>query len=218
MTKIDTLHSGTRESLLDAAERLFSERGIQAASLRAITEEAGANLAAVHYHFGSKHGLVRAVFARRLAPLNAERLRLLDECEATGGGIEGVLRAFIEPHLGMTELDNSAFGQLMGRAFMEPDDEVREILIEQIQEVFHRFTAALARLLPHLSEPEILRRFHFVAGAIGHTVVCGPLLERLSAGRCRVGGATEAIDPLVTFLAAGLQAPAPAAARPDRNL
>ncbi|HZF08479.1 MAG TPA: helix-turn-helix domain-containing protein, partial [Thermoanaerobaculia bacterium] len=51
MTKtIEPVEAGTRESLMDAAEALFSERGIQAASLRAITERAGANLAAVHYH------------------------------------------------------------------------------------------------------------------------------------------------------------------------
>ena len=58
----------TRESLLDAAESLFAEHGIQASSLRMITQRAGANLAAVHYHFGSKEGLVRAVFSRRLSP------------------------------------------------------------------------------------------------------------------------------------------------------
>ena len=49
----------TMEALLDAAEKLFSEHGIQASSLRMITHQAGANLAAVHYHFGSKEGLVK---------------------------------------------------------------------------------------------------------------------------------------------------------------
>src|ERR1700754_704729 len=102
MTKTtEQIEAGTRESLLDAAESLFSERGIQAASLRAITEQAGANLAAVHYHFGSKQGLVRAVFSRRLAPLNADRLRRLGRCEETGGEIEDVLHAFLAPALDM---------------------------------------------------------------------------------------------------------------------
>src|SRR5215208_668302 len=91
----------TREGLLDAAEDLFSELGIQAASLRAITQRAGANLAGVHYHFGSKQGLVRAVFKRRLEPLNRERLDLLGACEREGAGVEAVLRAFIAPLLRM---------------------------------------------------------------------------------------------------------------------
>ena len=202
--------AGTRESLMDAAESLFAERGIQAASLRAITEQAKANLAAVHYHFGSKQGLVRAVFSRRLAPLNAERLRRLDLCQAAGGSVEEVLHAFLVPALALArEASHGAFGRLMGRAFMEPDDEVREILIEQFSEVFHRFTAALARLLPELPEEEILWRFHFVAGALGHTVACGQLIERFAEGRCPMGGTEDAADHLVTFLAAGLRAPAP---------
>src|SRR5688572_31708077 len=73
-----TEHTDTRESLLDAAEKLFSEHGIQSASLRQITQHAGANLAAVNYHFGSKDGLVRAVFSRRLRPMNDERFRRLE--------------------------------------------------------------------------------------------------------------------------------------------
>src|SRR3954447_24782186 len=91
-------HVDTRESLLDAAESLFAEHGIQAASLRAITQRAAANLAAVHYHFGSKEGLVRAVFSRRLKPLKGERLPLLDAADLAGNppdGVEQVLRAFM---------------------------------------------------------------------------------------------------------------------------
>jgi AcrR family transcriptional regulator len=219
MTKTsEQIEAGTRESLLDAAESLFSERGIQAGSLRAITERAGANLAAVHYHFGSKQGLVRAVFSRRLAPLNEERLRRLGRCEETGGDVEDVLHAFLAPALDMArDASHGAFGRLMGRAFMEPDDETREILIEQFSEVFHRFTAAFARLLPELPEDEIVWRFHFVAGALGHTVACGQLLERYSEGRCPMGDTEGVADHLVAFLAAGLRAPAPVQGRTGRD-
>src|SRR6185295_619338 len=90
----------TREALLDAAEGLFAEHGIQASSLRAITQRAGANLAAVHYHFGSKEGLVRAVFSRRLKPLNEERLRRLEACDLEAAdAVEQVLDAFLAPLL-----------------------------------------------------------------------------------------------------------------------
>ena len=57
--------TATRERILDAAERLFAERGYDGASLRAITGQARVNLAAVNYHFRSKRALMRAVFARR---------------------------------------------------------------------------------------------------------------------------------------------------------
>ena len=54
--------------------------------MRQITGAAGVNLASVNYHFGSKESLVQAVLKRRLAVLNSERMRLLDELEAQAEG------------------------------------------------------------------------------------------------------------------------------------
>jgi len=198
----------TREALLDAAEGLFAEHGIQASSLRAITQQAGANLAAVHYHFGSKEGLVKAVFSRRIGPLNLERLRRLSE---STGEVEEVLRAFIEPVFEMKREapeGSRQFARLMGRSFSEPSEDVRAIMTEELGPMFRRFVEALACRLPHLSEPEILWRFHFVAGAMAHTISCGYLLEAYSKGACHAGDPEEALEHLVTFLAAGLRAPA----------
>ena len=60
----------TREKLLDAAERLFAEQGFDSTSLRQITAAAGANLAAVNYHFGSKEDLIVEVLDRKIKPMN----------------------------------------------------------------------------------------------------------------------------------------------------
>ena len=76
----------TRERILDAAERLFMESGYEGTSMRMITGEAGVNLAAVNYHFGSKEALLREVFRRRLNWLNTERLRALDLLEQQAQG------------------------------------------------------------------------------------------------------------------------------------
>jgi AcrR family transcriptional regulator len=223
MTETETReHVDTRESLLDAAESLFSEHGIQAASLRAITQRAGANLAAVHYHFGSKEGLVRAVFSRRLKPLNEERLRLLEAAQLEGDpaadGVERVLHAFMAPLLRAAREKTEgarSFGRLMGRAFSEPSEEVRTMVSEEFAETVRRFLATLARLLPYLPEQELMWRFHFAAGAMAHTVSCGYLLEKYSGGLCHASNGDEALDYLVSFLAAGLRAPAMAAGRAE---
>jgi AcrR family transcriptional regulator len=61
----------TRDALLDTAAVLFSERGFDGTSVRAITEAAGANLAAVTYHFGSKEGLYEAVLRELLRPMRS---------------------------------------------------------------------------------------------------------------------------------------------------
>jgi AcrR family transcriptional regulator len=52
----------TREQLLSAAIAVLGEEGYGAMSMRAIADRAGVRLSLVHYHFGSKRGLVEAVF------------------------------------------------------------------------------------------------------------------------------------------------------------
>src|SRR6516225_2469216 len=71
----------TRTRLLDAAEQLFAERGLDAVSVRDITELADANTAAIHYHFGSKQDLIAAVLARRAAAMGERREELLDRLD-----------------------------------------------------------------------------------------------------------------------------------------
>jgi AcrR family transcriptional regulator len=211
-----TEHTDTRESLLDAAEKLFSEHGIQAASLRQITQEASANLAAVNYHFGSKDGLVRAVFSRRLRPMNDERFRRLQEVDLEADdAVEQILTAFLEPLLRLVSEKPDGvrgFARLMGRAWSEPSEEVRTIILEEIRETIDRFMAAFRQVLPHLSDGELMWRFHFLAGAMGHTVSCSYVLERYSGGSCHTQDPDEILDQLVRFLAAGMRAPSRARA------
>src|SRR6202011_4945544 len=91
----------TKEKILDTAERLIGERGYSATSLRHIIAQAGVNLAAVHYHFASKEGLLDAVVARKAAPVNEARLAWLERVEAEAGSaspeVEKVLEAFFLP-------------------------------------------------------------------------------------------------------------------------
>src|SRR5579859_4078456 len=89
----------TKDRILDAAERLFAHKGIEATSLRTITAEAGVNLAAVNYHFQSKEALMHAVIARRLDPINQRRLAMLDAYEAEAAGAPVPLNQLLEAML-----------------------------------------------------------------------------------------------------------------------
>jgi AcrR family transcriptional regulator len=73
---------GTRAELIAAGRKLFGRRGFDGASIRAITTEAGANLGAVTYHFGSKLELYSAVLEEGLRPM-AARVRAAAESEGT---------------------------------------------------------------------------------------------------------------------------------------
>ncbi|RAY16061.1 TetR/AcrR family transcriptional regulator [Actinomadura craniellae] len=77
--------SDTRVRLLEAAERLFAERGLDAVSLREINQAAGArNAIAVQYHFKDRAGVIRAILAKHLPDVDARRHALLDAYEAAG--------------------------------------------------------------------------------------------------------------------------------------
>ncbi len=61
MATPDPSSTSTRDQLIVAAGRLFAEHGYDSTSTRAIADACSANLAAIHYHFGSKHALYLAV-------------------------------------------------------------------------------------------------------------------------------------------------------------
>jgi AcrR family transcriptional regulator len=205
----------TRDRILDAAERLFAEHGFANTSLRMITAEAGANLAAVNYYFQSKDILIQEVFARRLGPLNEKRLQMLDACEREAGDgplpLAGVLRAFVDPPIRMTLSDpevGASAGRLLGRMYMQPGGLFGQVFQAQFGRIKQRFMAAMRRALPEVAEEEMLWRIHFMIGSLAHTLAGREHLAFLSDGRCGVTDADTLIARLVTFLEAGLRAPA----------
>lgn len=84
VTPDDRVESNTRGRLLAAAERLLLEAGYDNVSVRAINTAAAMNPAAVHYHFGSKDGLVSALLEERLAPLWQDQLAKLADRRQQG--------------------------------------------------------------------------------------------------------------------------------------
>ena len=202
----------TKDRLLDAAEELFSNRGIDATSLRAVTSAAEVNLASVNYHFGSKEGLVRAVFLRRIEPLNGERLELLDSLEITAAGaaveLEAILDAWVMPALRMGHSpEGKRFKRLMGGIYSETGDTLQALLRELFSEILQRFCAAIGRALPDLSPEELMWRVHFMLGAMIHTVADQPSIRALSGGLCDPSDIEGVRRRLIDFVAAGLRSP-----------
>jgi len=204
--------SETKDRLLDAAEELFAERGVAETSLREITTLAKANLAAVNYHFGGKDGLLEAVFARRLRPVNRERLVLLDAFEREAGDapvpLEQILYANLMPPFRSLELLGEAgerFMRIVARINADPGNALHEVFVRQFDEIRTRYLAALSRSLPELDAEEIERRFQYTLAAMLHTFCwskhIGPLCAAAADHREQV------FASLVTFAAAGLRAP-----------
>ncbi|WP_217440307.1 TetR/AcrR family transcriptional regulator [Nocardia barduliensis] len=92
-------NTNTRDRLLTAAERLLLEGRYDAVSVRGICAEAGANPAAVHYHFGSKDALVAALLEERLGPVWESRLSAVTSGR---GSLAEVVDAVIEPFVALS--------------------------------------------------------------------------------------------------------------------
>src|ERR1035438_1749636 len=178
----------TKTRLLDTAERLFAQHGIEATSLRIITREAGVNLAAVNYHFQSKEALMHAVIARRLDPINEERLAMLDAVEAEAGDgplpLDQVLDALLRPIFEMLSGPAKEFAPMMSRIFTESSDLTEKVFQKHLAHMSARFFPALERAIPHLPRTELLWRMQFMMGAVAHTVGGAKVLRVISSGMC----------------------------------
>lgn len=86
----------TREKLLVAARRIFADRGYRTATIRQISVAAGANVAAVNYHFGDKLGLYGEVVRQAMQAAEIEAVQSALDLSASP---EDILRAVVRTRL-----------------------------------------------------------------------------------------------------------------------
>ncbi|MCY0386256.1 TetR family transcriptional regulator [Robbsia sp. Bb-Pol-6] len=167
----------TKSKILDAAEILYAQGGMEALTLRVITERAGVNLAAINYHFGSKEALACAMLQRAIEPLNDERLGLLRRLEhAYAAQIRPmhVLAAALLPLI--RELMRPAQGEhrivFHMRTASDPTPAVRRFMASQFQATGRQFDEAFVRSVPALGAAEALWHarlfFNAFPGTIGN--------------------------------------------------
>jgi AcrR family transcriptional regulator len=140
----------TVDRLIEVAERLFAEHGLDGVSLRQIAAEAGTlNNSAVRYHFGSKEALVTAIIEYRL-PHIIQRRELL-AARSDPDDLRSVLEAHLLPVIDMAETTDNHY----------------LIFIEQLQ----RYGRGQDHPFLHVSPPlrDSHRTFLHAAGALlGH--------------------------------------------------
>ncbi|MBI2276467.1 MAG: TetR/AcrR family transcriptional regulator [Dechloromonas sp.] len=210
----------TRERILDAAEHLFMAHGYEGTSMRQITGDAGVNLAAVNYHFGSKESLMQEVFRRRLDWLNEERMRVLNDMEAEAAGkplkpsqiVDGFFGTLLRM-AGDEKRGGVTFLRLLGRTLTEPSEFIRAFLAHEYQAVMDRYKEALFRALPEVPKAEIVWRFHFMLGATSYAIAGTDALRLVTDWQIEEDDSTDRLDRLVprlmSFLLGGLRAQLP---------
>ena len=201
-----------RTKILEVAEILFSKHGFASTSLRAITAEAGVNLASVNYYFGSKDQLIVEVLSKVIRPLNAQRLSLLENARQAHPSqpipLTEILNAILRPCLEMAfDPARQRNFQLLGRSLSEEGNFIEQVIQREWTPMIGRFIEVLRETLPNVPEPEIFWRIHFTMGALVHLSCHHENLTLLSNGLC-VADFESSLTRLIDYASAGLQAAA----------
>ncbi|ADN76420.1 transcriptional regulator, TetR family [Ferrimonas balearica DSM 9799] len=204
----------TKHRILDAAERLFAERGFSETSLRLITGKAEVNLASVNYHFGSKKELIQAVLARyldRFMPaVDAAFIELDKKPDLT---LQDVFEAMVQPMLDLDDLRShgtAIFLQLLGRGYIESQGHLRWFVTTHYGDVLNRVTALVHKAAPHLPQVEVFWRLHFTLGTVVFTMSSFDALSDIARADFQQENDIESvIRRIIPYMAAGVAAPAP---------
>lgn len=203
--------AATRLRILDAAEHLFAENGVDGTSLRSIMAAAGVSISQVNYHFGTKEELLRAIFERRAVPHTEQRLTLIRE--ASKGPPEkrltAVLEAYFEPVRwyidGARHVDD--FSRLLARIGGDPGEMARAILAEFFDSFQHQFIAELRLLLPDLPEDDLYWRWHCLLGVLMYSQTNLDRLRQVSGNRFDLRDGDAFFDRVIPALEGALRAP-----------
>ena len=200
-------HVGTKRALRDAAAALFAENGFENVSLREITGRAGANVASVKYHFGSKESLVDAVVTELVSPVNQARLKNLDCLEREGDpSVRKLLHGFFDPlltRLNANALSEQLFFKLMGRLVSERSYELPEILMAQFHEVAGRYVPAFQQAIRGSDSRHIFWSIHFSFGVMSNVLMHGDLLNKISKGLVEREEMERTMERAIDFCEAG---------------
>ena len=200
----------TRNQLLDAAERLFAEHGFRGTSVRAITDLAGANLAAVGYHFGSKAGLLVAVIRRVIEPIIAAQHAGLDRllAQTPDPPVTDLVAAFAGPMFDEIPADaegGARTSRLIVTILGDPAEEMRNWTGPAEDTVRDRYLAAFRRALPDLSPQELWFRMRGILAVVAVDRV--DVYQQPPSARPSPQAGQAARRWAITFLAAAMSAP-----------
>lgn len=192
----------TPEALLEAAEQLFAERGVEGTPLRQIAIAAGsANNFAVQYHFGSREELIDAIFEYRLPALEARRAELLKKLRDPGdvrGVMEIIVRPLFEQHDANGRHTHASF---MSRLRHSSEGLFRDAIFLEKAPVTDIVLSRLRDLLSNLTERAFLQRTSLALGIVLDAL---QNLDRRASG---FDDEEETLQLVLTLLVALMTAP-----------
>jgi AcrR family transcriptional regulator len=209
----------TRQRLLDAAERLFATRGLDSVSVRDITEQAGANTAAIHYHFGSKQDLIAGVLQRRSDVIGERRAELLAplEKQRKRPDLREVLRVLVLPTAELAASSEGGRNYVAFLAALGDHAELMPVVSDLFDTYTDRYLVVLARATPKLPDDVRVLRF-----AVGKDLINRALGQpegqvHLWIDRHHPGADVHLVDSLLDLLVGMFQGPVTVSQEPARE-
>ncbi|MFI1464151.1 TetR/AcrR family transcriptional regulator [Nocardia carnea] len=197
----------SRQALLEAAEQLYAAHGLEGVSMRDIAAAAGhRNNSAVQYHFGSREGLLLAIFRFRMHTINEVRRAYLDNVERAGR--EGDVRALVEAEIRpLTEFlaqtpDGSYYARFLARVSPSVDFTLPEL--GEVQDAGREIVHKLIDALGHLPRRVALTRIDLM---LNMTISALALVEqRRAEGLPQLASFDDTVDHLIDMAVGALLA------------
>lgn len=196
------------EQILDAAEYLFSRRGLWGVTLKDVAERVGVRPSLLHYYFDDKKALFDQVFARRAAVTNERRINAMDAYLAETGGkptVEGALRAFLDTDLDLYISGGEGWRNwaALGAQVGNTPEWGAEMFDSHFDPVVLKLIGLLKLALPDCPEQDIFWGYHFTTGALTLTLARTGRIDKLSGGLCRSDDFAAVKERMASFMAAG---------------
>jgi AcrR family transcriptional regulator len=141
--------------LLDAAEKLFCEKGFERTSVRELTAEAGCNLAAINYYFGGKEKLYTEMFRRQFEKMIQENIGIIERImSAPEPTVEKLTRAIVTPaiHRVIQNEPNSRVLRMLVREVLNKQIDPEFVARDIKERLFDRLGGAIKQLVPGLPD------------------------------------------------------------------
>jgi len=203
---------GTRERILNAAEKLFAARGYEGTSIRAIVTSSGDTIGSVNYHFGSKEKLFHEVVRRRYDVIaDARRIRYR-EAESkfgkNGPSLAAVVDAIVIPYLERALCGGkgwASYTHLIGMLLFSP--KLYQKTVDSFGDSATReFIDWLARALPNADSGDVAYAYEFMIGCMVEACMESGVdrVATLTNGRWSANDFDAVAPRLVAFVTAGI--------------
>ena len=198
-----------RGRLLDAAERLFAERGFYGVTTRQVAMTAGVDDALIYYHFKNKSDLFDAVFERRARVLITARNDSLRSYVAGTRTVtvDGAVAAFINPMIDLLQRGDSGWQSYFALvAQIDNTPWGGEIIHRFFDDSVHELIDILQKALPGSPKRELYWAYNFLAGSMMLALSGTERVDRLSEGLCRAKDLDAVRLRLLNYCAGGFLA------------